>query len=168
MSTVVRCRQLSTPTGTTLLLEQHPSSTQAAREATLQSTSPPLIVRNSTSSVAQQSGTSSVHVTSTPRAAKAKQHEKRRIPFRSNTNQLAMAEHVDRARVSDERKRCRQLSTPTGTTPKQRPCSRLPLIVRNSTSSVAQQSGTSSVHVTVFMLQCSCYKYAQGSQGQAA
>ncbi len=152
----------------------------------------------------QQFSTSTASVdvicTVTPKAAKAKQHEKRpqsRIPLRSNTrsnqlvmvehraraidktkqcrqlstptasvyvictpvprrpqspipsstNQLAMAEHVDRARASDERKRCRQLSTPTGITPKQqekRPRSRrLPLTVKNRTSSVAQQSGAS-------------------------
>ena len=143
--------------------------------------------------------TASVDVicTVTPKAAKAKQHEKRpqsRIPLRSNTrsnqlvmvehraraidetkqcrqlsthtasvyvictpvprrpqspipsstNQLAMAEHVDRARASGERKRRRQLSTPTGITPEKPPRSRrLPLTVKNSTSSVAQQSGAS-------------------------
>ncbi len=68
-----------------------------------------------------------------------KQHEKRprsRIPLmvRSNTNQLAMAEHVDSA---DERSR--QLSTPTGIIPKQhekRPRSLIDLMVRSSTSSL--------------------------------
>ncbi len=64
--------------------------------------------------------TASVDVicTGTPKAAKAKQHEKRpqsRIPLRSNTmtrsNQLVMVEH--RARAIDETKQCRQLSTPT-------------------------------------------------------
>ena len=64
--------------------------------------------------------TASVDVicTGTPKAAKAKQHEKRpqsRIPLRSNTmtrsNQLVMVEH--RARAIDETKQCRQLSTLT-------------------------------------------------------
>ncbi len=49
-----------------------------------------------------------------------KQHDKRpqsRIPLMvvrstSNTNQLDVAKHIDSA--SDERKQCRQLSTPTG------------------------------------------------------
>ncbi len=70
-----------------------------------------------------------------------------RVRIPSSTNQLAMAEHVDRARASGERKRCRQLSTPTGITPKQQEkrlrSRRLPLTVKNSTSSVAQQSGAS-------------------------